>query len=104
MLMCRLLIFFKINFLKFRKILSGMPSVSKVMSRRYYCRTVRDSVWGRPSDIVRKKFQRSESLLSSLDSLSETIFRSAYCTVMHSDAIVFLFYETIADWPNFCKR
>ena len=45
----------------------------------------------------------SESLLSSLDSLSETIFRSAYCTVMHSDAIVFLFYKTIADWPNFCK-
>ena len=37
----------------------------------------------------------SESLLSSLDSLSETIFRSAYCTVMHSDAIVFLFYKTI---------
>ena len=31
-------------------------------------------------------------------------FRSAYCTVMHSDAIVFLFYKTIADWPNFCKR
>ena len=22
---------------------------------------------------------------------------------MHSDAIVFLFYKTIADWPNFCK-
>ena len=35
---------------------------------------------------------------------SETIFRSAYCTVMHSNAIVFLFYKTIADWPNFCKR
>ena len=23
---------------------------------------------------------------------------------MHSDAIVFLFYKTIADWPKFCKR
>ena len=23
--------------------------------------------------------------------------------VMHSDAIVFLFYKTIADWPNFSK-
>ena len=23
--------------------------------------------------------------------------------VMHSDAIVFLFYKRIADWPNFCK-
>ena len=21
-----------------------------------------------------------------------------------NDAIVFLFYKTIADWPNFCKR
>ena len=51
-----------------------------------------------------KIVQMSESLLSSLDSLSETIFRSAYCTVMHSDAIVFLFYKTIVDWPNFCKR
>ena len=46
----------------------------------------------------------SESLLSSLDSLSETIFGSAHCTVMHSDAIVFLSNNTIADWPNFCKR
>ena len=35
----------------------------------------------------------SESLLSSLDSLSETIFRSAYCTVIHSDAIVFFFIK-----------
>ena len=41
----------------------------------------------------------SESLLSSLDSLSETIFGSALYTVMHSDAIVFL-----SDRPNFCKR
>ena len=24
--------------------------------------------------------------------------------VMHSDAIVFLFCKTIADWPNFFKR
>ena len=64
----------------------------------------RDSVWHRPSDIVRKKFQMSESLLSSLDSLSETIFGSVHCTVMHSDAIVFLFYKTSVDWPNFCKR
>ena len=24
--------------------------------------------------------------------------------VIHSDAIVFLFYKTITDWPNFCKR
>ena len=24
--------------------------------------------------------------------------------VKHSDAIVFLFYKTIADWPKFCKR
>ena len=46
----------------------------------------------------------SESLLSSLDSLCETIFGTAHCTVMHSDAIVFLFYKTIADWPNVCKR
>ena len=46
----------------------------------------------------------SESLLSSLDSLSETIFGSAHDTVMHSDAIVFLSNNTIADWPNFCKR
>ena len=46
----------------------------------------------------------SESLLSSLDSLSETIFGSAQCTVMHSDAIVFLSNNTNADWPNFCKR
>ena len=23
---------------------------------------------------------------------------------MHSDAIVFLFYKTITDWPNFSKR
>ena len=45
----------------------------------------------------------SESLLSSLKILSETIFGSAHCTVMHSDAIVFLFYKRIADWPNFCK-
>ena len=43
-------------------------------------------------------------LLSSLDSLSQTIFGSAHCTVMHSDAIVFLFYKTIDNWPNFCKR
>ena len=64
----------------------------------------RDSVWRRPSDIVRKYFQMSESLLSSLDSLSETIFRSANCKVMHSDAIVFWFYKMIADWPNFSKR
>ena len=41
----------------------------------------------------------SESLLSSLDSLSETIFGSAHDTVMHSDAS----NNTIADWPNFCK-
>ena len=46
----------------------------------------------------------SESLLSSLDSLSKTIFGSAHDTVMHSDAIVFLSNDTIADWPNFCKR
>ena len=46
----------------------------------------------------------SESLLSSLDSLSETIFGSAHSTVMHSDAIIFLFYKTIADWPNYCKH
>ena len=39
---------------------------------------LRDSVWCRPSDIVRKKFQMSESLLSSLDSLSETIFGKAH--------------------------
>ena len=24
--------------------------------------------------------------------------------VMHSDAIVFLFYKMIADWPKLCKR
>ena len=35
--------------------------------------------------------QMSESFLSSLDSLSETIFGNARCMVMHSDAIVFLF-------------
>ena len=23
--------------------------------------------------------------------------------VMHSDAIILLFYKTIADWPNLCK-
>ena len=46
----------------------------------------------------------SESLLSSLDSLSEMIFGSSHCKVMHSDAIVCLFYKMIADWPNFCKR
>ena len=46
----------------------------------------------------------SKSLLSSLNSLSETIFGSAHCTVMHSDAIVFLFYKTITDWLNICKR
>ena len=46
----------------------------------------------------------SESLLSSLDSLSETIFGSAHCMLMHSDAIVFLSNNTIADWPNFGKR
>ena len=45
----------------------------------------------------------SESLLSSLDSLSETIFGSAHDKVMHSDAIVFLSNNKIADWPNFCK-
>ena len=39
----------------------------------------------------------SESLLSSLD---ETILGSANCMVMHSDAIVFLFYKTITEWPN----
>ena len=58
---------------------------------------------GRPSDIVRKKFQMSESLLSSFNSLSETISGSAHCTVMHSDTIVLLLYKMIADWPNFCK-
>ena len=26
-----------------------------------------------------------------------------YGNVMHSDAIVFLFYKMIADLPNFCK-
>ena len=41
---------------------------------------------------------------SLLDSLSETIFENAHCMVMHSDAIVFLFYKMVADWPNFCKR
>ena len=46
----------------------------------------------------------SESLLSSLDSLSETIFGSAHCTVMLSDAIIFMSNNTIVDWPNFCKR
>ena len=46
----------------------------------------------------------SEFLLSSLDSLSETIFGSAHCKVMHSDAIVFLSNNMIADWPNFCKH
>ena len=45
----------------------------------------------------------SKSLLSSLESLSETLFGSAHCTVMHSDAIVFLFYKTTADWSNFCN-
>ena len=45
----------------------------------------------------------SESLLTSLDSLSEMIFGNAHCIVMHSDAVLFLFYKTIADWPNFCK-
>ena len=60
-----------------------------------------DSVWHWPWGIALKKFQMSESLL---DSLSETIFGSAHCTVIHSDAIVFLFYKTITDWPNFCKR
>ena len=40
----------------------------------------------------------SESLLS------DTIFGSAHCTEMHSDAIVFLFFKTMADWPNFCKH
>ena len=45
----------------------------------------------------------SESLLSSLDSLSETIFGKARCTVMLSDAIAFLFKKTIADWSNLCK-
>ena len=68
-----------------------------------YYREFRDSVWRRPSDIVQKKFQMSESLLSSLDSLSETIFGNARCTVMHSDAIVFLLKKTMADWPNLCK-
>ena len=63
----------------------------------------RDSVWRRPSDIVQKQFQMSESLLFSLDNLSETIFRNASCTVMHSDAKVFLFSKTIADWPNLSK-
>ena len=42
--------------------------------------------------------------MSSLDSLSETIFQSDHCMVMHSDAMVFLFDKTIADWLNFCKR
>ena len=46
----------------------------------------------------------SENLLSSLDGLSETIFGSAHCTVMHSDAIVLLFFKMIANWSNFCKR
>ena len=34
--------------------------------------------------------EMSESFLSNLDSLSETIFGNAGCAVMHSDAIVFL--------------
>ena len=42
--------------------------------------------------------------MSSLDSLSETIFGSEHCPVMHNDALVFLFDKTKADWPNFCKR
>ena len=36
-------------------------------------------------------FQMSESLLTSLDSLSEMIFGNAHCIVMHSDAVLFLF-------------
>ena len=51
-------------------------------------------VWRRPSDIVQESFQMSESLLSSLDSLSEKIFRSVHCTVMNSDAIVSLIGQT----------
>ena len=64
----------------------------------------RDSVLSRLSDIVQKLFQiiwqMSESLLSSLDRLSEAIFGSPHCLVMHSVAIVFF----VADRPNFCKR
>ena len=56
----------------------------------------RDSFWRRPSDSP-KIVPDVQSLLSSLDSLSEMIVGSAHCTV-------FLFYKTIADWPNFCKR
>ena len=85
------------------------PSWQKFLDLRMLCHIhlgksvlFRDSVWRRPSDIVRKKFQMSKNLLSSLDSLSKRIFGNARCTVMHSDAIVFLLKKTIADWPNFC--
>ena len=55
----------------------------------------RDSALGhspnsRLSDIVQILLQMSESLLASLDRLSEMIFGSPHCTVMHSDAIVFV--------------
>ena len=36
-------------------------------------------------------------------SVRDDFRKRTLCVVIHSDAIVFLFYKTIADWPNFCK-
>ena len=47
-------------------------------------------ILGQGFSLASAKFQMSEPLQSSLDSLSETIFGNTRCMVMHSGAIVFL--------------
>ena len=49
----------------------------------------RDLVWGRPSDIVRKIIQMSETLMTRQDILSEDIFLGIH-TVLIVDKVLIL--------------